>query len=229
MTRRTCAASVAAVLLAAAPMRAAAQEPASASDVAAAQPPQTQGPMTIERVHNGWAITPDFKVTDFDGATKSLAGAYGGWVYDNTLLIGAGGYWMTNGSRDRDLQYGGAVVEWLQHADRALGFSVRGLVGWGTSELPGTVLRIVQPSPRSDRDGRRLPSGAPTTTTVPVVFHDDFFVFEPQATALIRVTRLMRVTAGVGYRLTDGAHGLDDRLHGVSGSVGLQIGGVSSR
>src|SRR5436190_126376 len=166
MTRRSAAAVFVMLIALAMPAGAGAQEAVSASDESVAQLPGTQGPMTLERVHSGWAITPDFKVTDFDGATKSLAGAYGGWVYDNTLLIGAGGYWMTNGSRDRDLQYGGAVVEWLQHADRALGFSVRGLVGWGTSELPGTVLRIVQPSPRSDRDGRRLPSGAPTTTTV---------------------------------------------------------------
>src|SRR5947207_8228270 len=104
---------------------------------------------------------------------------------------------MTNGSHDRDLQYGGAVVEWLERADRPLGFSVRGLVGWGTSRLPGTVTRIV-PAPRFDRDGRRLPSsGTPTTTTLPVVFHDDFFVFEPQANVLVRLTRLMRLNVGV--------------------------------
>jgi len=228
MIRRKLATAAGVVLLTAIPVLAAAQELASTTDVAA-QPPQTQGPMTIEEVHSGWAITPDFRVTDFDRQTGMLAGAYGGWVYDNTILIGAGGYWMTNGSHDRDLQYGGAVVEWLQHADRAFGFSVRGLVGWGTSELPGVTTRVVQPTPKFDRDNRRLPSGPPTTTAVAVIFHDDFFVFEPQASALIRLTSLMRINVGVGYRLTDGSHGLDDRLHGVSGSVGLQIGGVSSR
>jgi hypothetical protein len=211
------------------PVRARAQELAKSSEENIAQVPQTQGPMTLERVHSGWAITPDYRITDFDHTTGQLLGAYGGWVYDSTILIGAGGYWMTNGSNNHDLQYGGAVVEWLQHADRAFGFSVRGLVGWGTSRLPGTVSRIVEPTPRFDRDGRRLPSvNPPTTTIVPVVFHDDFFVFEPQASALIRVTRLMRINAGVGYRITDGAHGLDDRIHGVSGSIGLQIGGVYS-
>jgi hypothetical protein len=228
---RTRAATVFVTLAALAfPVGAAAQETAAAIDANAIQPPQTQGPMTVERVHSGWAITPDYRVTDFDHTTGQLLGAYGGWMYDNTILFGAGGYWMTNGSNAHDLQYGGAVVEWLYHADRAVGFSVRGLVGWGTSRLPGTVNRIVQPTPRFDRDDRRLPSVTPPTTTiVPVVFHDDFFVFEPQANALIRVTRLMRINAGVGYRITDGAHGLDDRIRGVSGSIGLQIGGVASR
>jgi hypothetical protein len=222
------AAAVAGILLTAIPIGAAAQELATAADDTTTQPPQTQGPMIVERVHSGWAITPDFKATDFDHSTGYLAGAYGGWVYDNTILFGAGGYWMTNGSHSRGLQYGGAVVEWLQRADRAVGFSVRGLVGWGTSELPGTITRISQPTPKFDRDDRRLPS-TPSTTTVPVIFHEGFFVFEPQASALIRLNRLMRLNVGVGYRLTGGAEGLDDRIRGTTGSIGLQIGGVSTR
>jgi hypothetical protein len=224
---RTSAATLLVILAAlAVPASAGAQEVASSIDESVAQQPQTQGPMTLERVHSGWAITPDYRVTDFDRTTGQLFGAYGGWVYDNTILFGAGAYWTTNGSHNRDLQYGGAVVEWLEGADRPVGFAVRGLVGWGTSELPGTITRVVQPAPRFDRDGRRIVSPG-TPTTVQVVFHDDFFVFEPQASALIRLTRLMRVNVGVGYRLTDGAQGLDDRLRGVSASIGLQIGGIS--
>ena len=118
---------------------------------------------------------------------------------------------------------GGAVVEWLQGADRALGFSVRGLAGFGTSRLSGTIDRFAQPLRRFDRDGRPVATG-----TVQVVFRDHFFVFEPQADALIRLTRLMRLDLGVGYRLIDGVDNVDRRLRGVSGSIGLQIGGVSS-
>ena len=49
-----------ALLFALIPITAAAQEDESQ---------QSQGPMTIERVHNTWAIAPDFKVTKVDGTT----------------------------------------------------------------------------------------------------------------------------------------------------------------
>src|SRR5262245_66665790 len=58
-----------------------------------------QGPMVIERLQNGWAIAPDVKVTRFDGGTHTLAGAYGGWVFDNKLLIGAGADWLVDPQR----------------------------------------------------------------------------------------------------------------------------------
>src|ERR1700687_1679585 len=77
-------------------------------------PQEPQGPMTVERVRGGWTIAPDFKVTHFDGGTRTLAGAYGGWVLDNTLMIGGAGYTLTDPTRTRRLSYGGAVVEWRQ-------------------------------------------------------------------------------------------------------------------
>src|SRR5207245_11502630 len=74
-----------------------------------------------------------------------------------------------------------------------------------------------------------LPDALPISNgTLQVVFRDHFFVLEPQANALVRLTRLMRLDVGVGYRLIDGADGVDRRLRGVSGSVALQIGGVSA-
>ena len=214
---------VASLIVLAIPVCVGAQDTEKTPDGNSTQAGQTQGPMTIERVHNGWAIAPDFKVTKIDGTTGRLAGAYGGWVFDNTLLIGGGGYWMMNGARDRDLAYGGAVVEWLQRADRAIGYSVRGLAGFGTSRLSGTIDRFAPPLRRFDRDGRQVATG-----TVQVVFRDHFFVFEPQADALVRLTRLVRLDVGVGYRLTDGVDSIDRRLRGASGSIGLQIGGVYS-
>jgi len=204
------------------PLGAAAQDVSKSSDDSAQQPPQTQGPMTVERVHDGWAIAPDFKVTRIDGVTSELAGAYGGWVFDEALLVGAGGYWMTNRTSSRELQYGGAVVEWFGGADRALGYTVRGLVGWGTSRLPGTIQNFASPLRGFDRDDLRQPT---PTGTVQVVFRDNFFVFEPQADALIKLARLVRVDVGVGYRLIDGVADTDRRLRGATGSVALVIGG----
>ena len=54
---------------------------------------------------------------------------------------------------------------------------------------------------------------------------EGFFVAEPEANLLVNLTRHLRLTAGVGYRLIGGARSADDRLRGVSGGVALQIGG----
>ena len=63
-------AAIALLLVLIIPISAAAQEDESQ---------QSQGPMTVERVHNTWAIAPDFKVTKVDGTTgraESFARVY---------------------------------------------------------------------------------------------------------------------------------------------------------
>lgn len=69
---------------------------------AAAQPPAS-GPMTIERLHSGFLGGPDVKVTDVDGHTSVLVGGQGGWIADDTIFVGAAGYWLANGSHDREM------------------------------------------------------------------------------------------------------------------------------
>lgn len=81
-----------------------------------------QGPMTVERVENGFVIAPDFRISTFDDRTARFAGLYGGWLIDNALLIGGAGYWLTNGSSGEDMAYGGVVVQWADHANRTAGF-----------------------------------------------------------------------------------------------------------
>ena len=46
--------------------------------------------MTVQRVGNSAFIAPDFKITDFNGKASGLVGAYGGWLAEQTFLIGAG-------------------------------------------------------------------------------------------------------------------------------------------
>jgi hypothetical protein len=212
------------------PIAASAQEADAGSGAAgqAAQPPGTQGPMTLERVHNGFALAPDFKVTKIDGATGRLAGGYGGWIFDDALLIGAGGYWLTNNTNTtRDFGYGGAVVEWMQRTDHAIGYAARGLVGIGTARFSDTTF-IGPPIERIvDRDGRR--QIVDRDAFIRFERRTEFFVAEPQASVLFTLTRHMRVDAGVGYRLVAGGRGADDRLRGVTGSVSLQLGALSSR
>jgi len=53
--------------------------------------------------------------------------------------------------------------------------------------------------------------------------HDDFFVFEPQVNATAQVIPHVGVEVGGGYRLSGATNALEDRLNGVSGSVGVQL------
>ena len=69
------------------------------------------GPMIVERVENGFLGAPDVKVTEVDHRTSELVGGYAGWVFDQTIFVGGGGYWMANHSSDRELGYSGFVVQ----------------------------------------------------------------------------------------------------------------------
>src|SRR4051812_20061134 len=98
-----------ALLATALPLTAAAQTAADATE-----PPVNQGPMTVERIHSGFAAMPDVKITDFNGKASGLIGGSAGFVAEEALFIGGGGYWMaTDRSRTRALAYGGLVMQWF--------------------------------------------------------------------------------------------------------------------
>jgi hypothetical protein len=196
----------------------------------AQQASQNQGPMIVERVHSGFLVAPDVKVTEVDRRTSELAGGYAGWVADEAFFIGGGGYWLANGSSGRRMAYGGLVLQWLARSDRRVGFGVKGLVGGGRATLTDTVTTLVRvPSatrPTGRVDSGRLPSTFRTTTT-DVRFRRDFFVAEPELDVLVRLTNRMHLTGGIGYRAVGAFRRDDNRLGGAVGSVAVQIGGGS--
>ena len=65
--------------------------------VAAAQ--TTQGPLVLERLHNPIVVAPDYKITDIDGETGQLAGAYAGKLLGDILFVGGGFYWLVMATR----------------------------------------------------------------------------------------------------------------------------------
>jgi hypothetical protein len=200
---------------------------ADAQGSAAPPTPPNQGPMTVERVKSGFLVAPDFKVTEFDHRVSQLAGAYAGWLSDQTFFLGGGGYWLANRSRDREMAYGGLVLGWFAGTDRRIGFGAKGLIGGGRATLVSSFGDIFDDD---DRDVRRLEVGARGTSVPPpplinVRVRDDFFVAEPEATVIVGLTRHFRLTVGAGYRLIGGARGTRTRLQGATGSVALQIGG----
>lgn len=154
----------------------------------------------------------------------TLAGVYGGWLTDRTLLIGAGGYWLANRDDDFKMQYFGAVGSWTIGAHRKLGVRAGALVGGGSATLAKTYGDLFGAIPAGGHSFRGR-GGSPITSAALVRVNDDFFIAEPQVNALLSLTKWMRLDAGVGYRLIGGADLLGDDLRGISGSIAVQIGG----
>jgi hypothetical protein len=140
----------------------------------------TQGPLVLERIHNPFVVAPDYKITDLDGDTGQLAGAYAGRLLADTLFVGGGFYWLVNGDHGEEMRYGGLILGWSMPAGRAVRFGARGLVGVGTATLGVDSQFIAQPRGRSNVRG--LPGH-----TVRLLARDDFFVFEPKVNATVQV------------------------------------------
>jgi len=186
---------------------------------------QAQGPMTVEPLQAGWTFAPDVKVTHFDGASRTLGGAYVGWVIDNTLMIGGAGYWLTDSNHTRQLSYGGALIEWRQGADQPIGFSVKGLFGAGTATVPQTVTLFgIDPN-----HGGGMPPSPTNLGTATIGFREDFFVAEPQLDLLLRLAPHVHLHVGGGYRAVSNAQGLEPEIRGATGSVSLEFGPWSHR
>ena len=108
-------------------------------------------------------------------------------------------------------------------AREPIGFTLKGLIGGGATTASSTVNRVIRVP-----DGRgRFDTGRGGTTVAPVRLYTDtgFFVAEPEVDVLVRLTRSMRLTAGVGYRFIAAEYGDDSRIRGAVGSIGIQIGG----
>jgi hypothetical protein len=182
----------------------------------------SQGPMTVERIHNGFLAVPEFKYTEFDHHNSGLAGGYAGVVFADAIFIGGGGYGMVTNTNGRELAYGGLVMQWFGRTSQTLGYSAKMLVGGGTAESTEGVPVVV------DRAGH--------VVTQPVRVHQDFIVFEPEVNGMVRFNRHLRLTGGAGYRFTGHYHGYgfygspyDGHISpdGWTGTIGLQIGSGS--
>jgi hypothetical protein len=198
---------------------------AAAQDTSASQAPGAgQGPMIVERVRSGFLAAPEVKVTRFDNKTSELVGGYAGWLSDQTFFIGGAGYWLANHSRDRELGYGGIVFGIMSRTDKAVGFSVKGLLGGGRANRTESITLLDDPDIRIPALG---PSRSVTlpTRVVDVRVRDDFFLAEPEANVTFNFSRRFRLTAGAGYRFTGTDRYRRDGLNGPTGNISFQIGG----
>jgi hypothetical protein len=177
---------------------------------------QPSGPMVIERLHAGFLVAPDFKITTVNRTTSELAGGYAGWVTDSSIFIGGGGYWLTNRSRDRKMGYGGVVIGFLARTDRRIGFGGKGLLGVGTATIGEPTFFDLRD--RQDYDFGFGPRFGRS---------QGFFVADPEADLYLKLTNRLRLGGEFGYRVIGADRGLDNRLRGLTGGVTLQVGGGS--
>jgi len=199
---------------------------------AGAQTSPASNPLRIEPMENGFVIAPDARFTAVNDKFATLAGAYGGWLTDRTLLVGGGGYWLANRDDNFKMQYFGGVGSWTIGAHRKVGVRAGALVGGGSATLAKTYGdlfgEVPAGAPGMDRNRRlsfRGRGGSPITRATQVRVNEDFFIAEPQVNAVLSLTKWLRLDAGVGYRLIGGADLLKDDLRGISGSIALQLAG----
>jgi len=199
---------------------------------AAAQTPSPASPLKIEPIDSGFVVAPDARFTEVNDKFATLAGVYGGWLTDRTLLVGAGGYWLANRDDNFKMQYFGGVGSWTIGARRKVGLRAGALVGGGSATLAKTYGdlfgEIPAGAPGLSRDhglSSRGRGGSPITSATLVRVNEDFFIAEPQVNAVMSFTKWLHLDAGIGYRLIGGADLLNEDLRGISGSVALQLGG----
>jgi len=180
--------------------------------VAQAQAPAgpSSGPLVLEPIESRFVVAPEYKFTDVNGRTGHMAGATAGVLTDRSLYLGGAIYFLTNGSDDFGLTYGGFLAGWTTGVGSHLRVGGRGLAGFGGATL-GESFAAFDPRYRGVRSYR-------------YIVHDDFFLAEPQAQAHVSFADHVGIDVTGGYRFT----GFDDYFHdgvnGATGSVGVQIG-----
>jgi hypothetical protein len=183
---------------------------ASAQDASGGQssrPAPQSGPLTVEPVSSGFVFTPEVRFSTVNHSNATFVGGYGGWLYDDALLLGGAWYWMTNGSHGTGMSYGGLVAGFAVPVGNAVRVGARGLFGWGDAGLNQTYTYYYH--------------GAPYTQQAHN--HVGFVVFEPQGSVVVRATRTVSFDFSGGYRFTD-THGWNNDLQGAFGSIGVRFG-----
>lgn len=167
------------------------------------------------KVEHGGYGGPVVKFSQVNGKFGVLVGGHGGWIINHTLVIGGGGYGLTNdveanalGPSNKkyiDFGYGGFEVEWVMNSDKLVHFSVHTLIGGGSVAYQ-----------REDSTDRAEDL-------------DGFFVLEPGVTLDLNVTTWMRFSVGASYRYINGVDSnlklsSNKDLSGLSAMVMLRFG-----
>ena len=168
--------------------------------------------------HSGYGAIST-KYSRFNGEDAIVTGAYGGWLINHKLMLGAGGYALVThhdgyGASEANIQnkyvmgYGGFVAEYTFLEKKRIHASANVLLGFGAIAT-GHV-----PSGSSFEDFES---------------HDEsgFLVAEPSVSIETDVTKWFRVGVGAGYRLIGSGEmtGITNReMSGATANVTLKFG-----
>lgn len=199
-----------------------------------AQPGSAKSPVVVEQVENGPAFGVEFKFADINHQNAYLFGGYAGVIFDNTLFVGAAGYWQPDsyyhdyygqhdyygyGGYHQVDGYGGVLLEWYALRSPVVSVSLRGLVGGGVATVGGNGYAVYP------QDGHHGSSYPPPYGYYGYAYDQGYFVFEPQVNVTLRVTHGVAIVGGGGYRVVAWANGFEDQLQGLTGTFAVRFGG----
>jgi hypothetical protein len=220
------------------PSIAAAGQQAVSSDDDAASAQGSQGPLVLKPIKPAGLLAIDAKVTQINGGTGTLAGAYGGRLFDDALLIGAGGYGLTKQVGGVNMGYGGFLVGWQTNGNQGFSVGIKGLLGGGQATVPISGVTFVPvayyppclpglPPAGSGPCGISSSSIQPTVRPISYRYSTNFLIAEPQLDVILGTKSRVRLDIGAGYRAIGQSGGVDRQLRGATGSVSIQfkIGG----
>ena len=170
----------------------------------------SSGPLVLEPIESRFVVAPEYKFTEVGGRTGHMAGVNAGVLTDHSLFLGGAVYFLTNGSDDFGLTYGGFLAGWTSPLGSHLRIGGRGLLGFGSATL-GESFTTFDPRLRGVRSYR-------------YIAHDDFLLAEPQAQAHIAFGSRVGVDVTGGYRFAGWDEFIHDGVDGVTGAVAMQIG-----
>jgi hypothetical protein len=194
----------------------------------AATPPRDDDQETLfghGKIDHGGYGGPTLRFSRMLGNDAVLFGGRGGWIIDHTVIIGGGGYGLTNQilapnrartdfRRKEEVRvgYGGLILEYVNRWNKLVHFTAGTLIGGGAA-----TIRYTQKEGSSNTKNEDQGSNA----------SDSFFVLEPEVNAEINLVKFMHLDLGVSYRLITGVGGIgleNQDLRGVSGNALLRFG-----
>ena len=156
-------------------------------------------------VRSGGYGAPVVKFGDVANLFGVWAGGRGGWILNESFVIGGGGYGLTNQAHlafdALEMGYGGLDLEWVNRPNELVHVSLGVLVGGGgATYYPGNTL---------------------------VGFYSGFFVAEPAVNIMLNVTPMFRIGVGATYRAVESLslpELTNDDLSGFTGQLQFKFG-----